>query len=301
MDTFDCRALKNTAQNLLRGGAGKSIAWLYAGIVAGTSAAVSVLTFLLSRQIAGTGGLSGLPARTALATAASVLEMGVQLALPFLAMGYLAAVLRLSRQEPADRQLLLEGFRNFGPVLRLLLLKGLVYLLVGFACTYPAMMLVAISPWGTPVLESILLGTQSPEAMVPMVVVFLILYLCVCAPIYYRLRLADFALMDNPTAGALAAMRTSLILTRHRSGLLFRLDVSYWWYYLARVGVLAVAYGDQLLQLGGVNAGLSPDVLFFLTCAVSLALDALLTGLKQNEVETAHALCYGAFSQTPNA
>ena len=89
---------------------------------------------LLSNGIEGTGGLSGLGMRSVLTTIQTLVEMLVQIALPFLQAGFLCAAIRIAHREAVGPEDLLGGFRNFHRVLRYKLLETGIYLLIAFAC-----------------------------------------------------------------------------------------------------------------------------------------------------------------------
>lgn len=314
MNTISCRELKNTAKGLLaeRGSEPRRLIAIYAGVSAGVSLAALVISFLLNRGIAETGGLSGLGTRSMLSTVAVVLQVAVGLLLPLWTMGYKSATLCFARR--GTQPSLLTGFQNFSPVFRLLVLKALLLGLVAFLCLYPATMLFFMTPLAEPMNEILApyIAAQTDtsqilqdaktmaaiqEAGKPIMLVFGGLFLLVAVPVFYRLRFAELSLMDEPQNGALAALKKSLLLTRRRCGQLLKLDISYWWYYLLTVAVAALAYGDRILPFLGVTLPISADAAYFLFSLLHLAMTFALAYAAQNQVETTYALCYDALME----
>ncbi len=313
MNTFSCHELKNTAKGLLaeRGSDPRRLVAIYAGVSAGVSLAVLVISFLLNRGIAETGGLSGLGTRSMLSTIAVVLQVVVGLLLPLWTMGYKSAALCFARR--GTQPSLLTGFQNFSPVFRLLVLKALILGLAAFLCLYPATILFFMTPLAEPVndvlapyvvaqteVSQIMQDTEAmaalQEAARPLLLFFGGLLLLVAVPVFYRLRFAELALMDNPKSGARAALKKSLLLTKRRCGQLLTLDISYWWYYLLSAGAALFAYGDSILSFLGVSLPISADAAYFLFSLLHLALTFALAYAAQNQVETTYALCYDAFA-----
>ncbi len=318
MDALNCRKLKNEAKQALKNASPtpQKLVLLYAVVSGAALLILSVIRLILERQIANTTGLSGLGTRSVLSTVSAVAQGAVNLALPFWTMGFTAAVLRFARRESAAPQVLLTGFRCFGPVIRLLLLKGLIYFLPAFLCFYPAVMLFFLTPFAAPLTDTLLplisegadvntvlqneaVLAAMEKAALPMELVFGAVYLVVCLPIFYRIRFADLALMDAPENGALAALRRSLRLTRRRWKPLVRLDLHFLWYYVLSGGILAAAYGDVLLSRLGIPLPLNADTAAFLFYAVHLLLDVALSYFAKNTVETTYAMCYDALDGAP--
>ena len=313
MNTFSCHELKNTAKRLLaeRGSEPRRLVAIYAGVSTGVSLAVLVISFLLNRGIAETGGLSGLGTRSVLSTIAVVLQVGVGLLLPLWTMGYKSATLCFARR--GTQPSLLTGFQNFSPVFRLLVLKALILGLAAFLCLYPATILFFMTPLAGPANDilapHVAAQTEASqliqdaetmaalqEAARPILLFFGGLLLLVAVPVFYRLRFAELALMDDPQSGARAALKKSLLLTRRRCKRLLTLDLSYWWYYLLSVAAALFAYGDSILSLLGISLPVSATAAYFLFSLLHLALTFALAYVAQNQVETTYALCYDAFA-----
>ena len=309
MDFRNHSELMRRADQSLSGAAydPKKLILVYTGTTALVMLLVTAANFLLQSQIAGTGGLSGLAMRSMLETAIQVLQTGVNLLLPFWTFGYLSCVLRMTRGQAFDLQGLLEGFRHFGPVLRLTLLRGGYFLMVGLMCIYPSMMIFMWTPFSQPfqqiiepfmsqdateiVLDDATLAAAT-EALAPMLVIYGILFLIFSAPKFYSFRMADYCLLDHPKEGALMAIRRStLMLHRNRLGLL-KLDLRFWWFYLLDALTVALCYGDTLLFLTGITLPLDQNVAYFLFFGLYLIAQIGLYVWMRNKVECTYAAAY---------
>lgn len=317
MDIRDRRALKSEAGQALSTAScnPRKIVLLYAGAAGVMMLLLSAFSLLLQQQIAQTGGLSGLGARTALSTVQTVLQYVGTVVLPFWNMGYLFVVLAISRGQSAAPSTLLEGFRKFGPVLRFWLLENLIFLGLAIVCFYPSMMLYLMTPLAAPLVSALeplvpdaamatdptalLEDPAVASAMMPMLVVFLIVYLLVAAPLFYRFRMAEFALVDNPKAGAIAAFRSSFRMMRGNRLALFRLDLSFWWFYALEALTAALCYGDSILAALGVSLPLSGDWAYFLFYALGLAAQTALYFWAKNQVTVTYAKAYDALGHNP--
>ena len=148
MDIRNRRELNATAEDALRlsGDTGKKLALIYTGLTALLSLALTAVSYLLDLQMAGAGGLGGLGTRSVLTFIRSVLELGSNLALPFWQMGFLFAAMGLARKEAVQPTSLLEGFRKFGPVLRLTIYKSLLITASVLLCVYASILVLSFLP-----------------------------------------------------------------------------------------------------------------------------------------------------------
>ena len=319
MDLLDRRGLKNAAGDALAQAPRnpKRIILIHTAVSLGIMLLVAVLDFVLSGQIENTGGLSGLGTRSVLTTVQSILQM-VQLAvLPFWEIGYLYAAMKMAVKEPAEPGTLLEGFRRFGPLFRIMLLKGLIFLVLGFVCTYVATQIFVMTPLSTPMLEAMAPVLNDPtlmesaageealmqvvdqaldDAMLPLLIITGILLCLVYIPISYRLRLVNYSVLENPREGALVAFRRSFRLMRGNCLEMFLLDLSFWWYYLLQILINLVCYGDLILSLAGVSLPWSGELSFFLFYILALAGQFVLYFLARNKVEVTYVTAYHVLS-----
>lgn len=295
--------LHNRAKSaLLRSPNHRRLVLLHGGIIALLSLAVSGLNLLLQQGIDATGGLAGLGTRSILSTVQTMLGFLTAVALPFWSLGYIAATVKFARQtqsRPAD---LLAGFRCFFPAVRLFLLQELIFVALAFACLNLGSILLCLTPLGSglsalmlPVLES---GgdpaTIDPDllidAIMPMLIGCAVIFAAIAIPVLYRLRMANYALLDNPRAGARNALGQSLRMTKGNCLALFKLDLRFWWFYAAEAVITVICYGDVIFSLLGVEMNVTAA--YFGFYALSLALQLALYTWQKNTVFTAYAEAY---------
>ena len=94
-------------------------------------------------------------------------------------------------------------------------------------------------------------------------------------------------------------MRASSELTRYRRLGLFKLDLSFWWFYLLNAGTLVLCYGDVLLNLMGVSLPWSEDVSYFLFLVLYAAAQLALYWWRKNEVDVTYAQVYTDLQNPP--
>jgi len=87
-------------------------------------------------------------------------------------------------------------------------------------------------------------------------------------------------------------MRTSRRQMRGNCALLFRLDLSWWWFYLLDALAVLVCYLDVILEFFGVALPISAQLTSFLCLAVSLLGQLGLYVWKRNEVAISYAHAY---------
>ena len=155
MDDRNLNTLPGRADRLLSQApySPKRLALLHAGVALGISLLATVLNLFLSRQIDATGGLAGMGLRSVLSTIQSVLELAGSLALPFWEMGIFAAAFLWASAQAAQPEVLPEGFRRFGPVLRLRLLQAILLVVLFMVLIYPSSFIFLLTPWAGPLLE----------------------------------------------------------------------------------------------------------------------------------------------------
>ena len=286
----------------------KKLALLHTGATMLFSLLVTALNFLLSQNMDAATGLAQMGNRAILGTIQSVLSLAGTLLLPFWQVGFLYAILKNLRTadgQPAD---LPEGFRRWGKIARLyILIFGITTLLI-FLCAQLASVLISFTPfWATmmadaqAILESAATSGQTTltaeemsallPAMIPTIVIMLLLLAAIGIPLFYRFRLAFFAIMDD-APGARAALKCSGQLTRGYKRKLLRLDLHFWWYYLALVLFSAIAYGDVILPYMGVNLPVSADTLFFITYVIYIVLQTLFSWQFAAHVQSCYAMFY---------
>lgn len=306
----DRQGLKETARQKLETAAydPRKLMWVFMGVSALAMFLVTGLNFLLTQQIAGTGGLGGIGTRAVLETVMEVLQTAVNLLLPFWTMGYLSCVLKIVRGQQFDLSNLLDGFRNFWPVLRLDLLYSMQFFTLAFLCLYPCILVYMLTPLSAPLMEVLepyaQAGTElaldeatmnaATAAMTPLVILFVVAFLVVAAPRFYNYRLAFYALLDDPAAGARMALRRSTVMMRGNRLDLLKLDVGFWWFYVLDGLTVALCYGDLLLGMMGISLPIPADISYFVFYGLYLAAQLGLYVWARNGVECTYAAGYDA-------
>ena len=309
MDIRNTRQLKEfSAERLANARDGQKIVLYYSLITVAVSAAAAGVSYVLSQQIAKTGGLGSMGVRSALTTAQTLLPIAQSVFLMCLTLGYLSTMLRIARGQYASPNGMRLGFDRFWVLLRCALLKGLIFGAAAMASLYIAIMIYMMTPLSNSAVDILMplvknAGTtgialddatyaQLMDATTPAMVIFGVLFLALAAPVFYRYRMADYLIIDRPATGALAALRDSRMMTKGSRWNLFRLDLSMWWYYAAILVSAAIGYGDQLLPALGITLPFSDTVAYFLFFGVYLAATFVIYYFLRNRVEVTYALAY---------
>ena len=289
-------------------GAGKLVA-IWAGVAAAAALLTSLFTLLLETQISDTGGLAGMELRSFLSTAQLALGLFTSIALPFWALGHTAACLEISRTQTARLSTLTEGFRRFGPALRFFLLQTVIYVVLAIVSLNISSILFSFTPFagqamnlmlplmenptgtGDPMADAALLGSAT-EAIIPAIGMWGVVFMVLCIPTFYRLRLAQLRLVDAPACGALAALFFSIQHMRHNCIKLFLLDLRFWWCYLGELAVVVLCYGDILLPMLGVSLPMDSQVGAMVFYVVSILAQAGLYILAKNRLAVTYAGFY---------
>lgn len=312
--TFQSRELKQTASARLQNAPKqKEIILLYSAITLGVSCLSLVLQALVSSQISNTGGLANMGSRSFLSAIVNFLPVVSMLVSLCLGFGYTGGMLRISRGQYASRNALKTGIERFWPLVRLKLLQGAILTAVGIGSSYLATLIFLASPLSdsfTATLEplvsggSLLSGTGATlqlddstigalyGAAAPLIVIFLIVGAAFAVPMLYKYRMADFVLLDHPGAGAMYAMRESRMMMRGSRFGLFRLDLSFWWYYVLSLLANILAYGDVLLPMLGLTLPFGDTFAYFFFYALSLGANFALLYCVYNKLNVTYALAY---------
>ncbi len=312
---LDSQTLRNEAEQALEAAdySPKRLMLLHTAVVIGVNLALSLVDYLLSQSIGSTGGLEGIGTRSVLETLRSLLRMGSLLALPFWEIGLLFTALRIVRRQEVRPAQLMAGFASFGPVLRMNVLRSLLYFGVLFLAVQLGTNIYLLTPWGAPMValmeQMLAAGTTDPagfmtEAMAweimagfaPIVAVLACLFLI---PLSLRLRMMDYCLLDDPRAGAFRALGRSMQLTRKRSWKLLKIDLHFWWFYALELLTVIVGYGDQLLAIWGVQLPMSAEVASIAFLTLGLALQLGLYVWKRDLVLATYAEAYESLLPPP--
>lgn len=281
---------------------------LHAGIALSLSLLVTVINFILERQIGGTGGLSGIGLRSILSTAQNVLILANTVLLPFWEIGLLFAALSIGRKRQAQPDCLLFGFRRFGPVLRLNLLKFALVIAAVMVSLQVGMAIFMATPLSKSffalietipkdgVLEEMLQDEALVNSMIssltPMYLSMAAVMCVILIPVSYYLRMADYLIMDMDSPRALVALIGSFRMMRYHCFDLLKLDLSFWWYYGLTLLCAALGYADALLPLIGISLPINPDVAMFLFYGIYLLAQLALAWFAGSYVQTTYAKAY---------
>lgn len=310
MNLKDRRALKDAASRCLSMSNGSKLILLHTGISLLFSAILCILDYVMEQQIGTTAGLSGIGLRSVLSTAQTMLRIVHTLFLPFWQIGYLFVTLKLAREEQATSGDLLEGFRCFGPVFRYQLFTGLMTFGILLAGGYIASTIYFMTPLSLPLQEALLpllteeAIAQDPvalsetilavaqEHLLPMLILAGVITAAIGIPVFYRYRMASLCLMDTPEKGAIHALRSSRKMMRSHCMGLFRLDLSFWYFYALAGLVILVSYTDVFLSAIHCPLPISADAQYFLFYGLSLVGELALYYFCKNKVSVTYAHAY---------
>lgn len=272
----------------------RRLALLFTAGSVGLGFAITLVNFLLGRQMESAVGLGGLDTRVTLTLIQTFLMIAGTVAVPYWQLGYTKAAMETARGQRAEPKSLLAGFQLFFPGLRLFLAKAAVIFAVTFLAAQAATILYVLSPASDSAMilaEQLLkdvtvideaMAAQLMKLMWPMYVIIGVAIIALGIPVFYRMRLADFQLLDGQ-ASALRNLAESNRRMRGNCVSFFRLDLSFWWYYLLQGLALAVSYGDMLI---------SGDLAFWVFYVISAGMQLLIGWAFLPRVMTGYAVAY---------
>ena len=287
---------------------GRTLALIHSGAALAVSLIVVIFNHVLSASIDGTGGLAGIGMRSVLMSAQSFLSTMSNLLLPFWQIGIVFAALGFARGQQVAPKNLAEGFRRFGKVLRTMLLQIIMYVAVCFAAMNLSSIIYFFTPLSAKItaqmepylsdpdaLSALLSDTTALEGlmgnMIPLYVILAVVLLVLCAPLFFRLRMASFAIMDD-APGALAAIFGSFRIMKGNCIALLKVDLQFWWFYALKILAVAVAYADAILPMVGIHLPFGENVLFFGAYGLYIALELAINWRYAAFVQTTYAHCY---------
>lgn len=305
MDMPNSRSLKQAAEDSLAQAKcnPKKLAVLHIAVVLLVSLVTLVLDFVLEAQVGAAGGLGGLGTRSVLKTAQQVLQMAQILLLPFWQIGWLYVTVKLARGKKTTTADFAQGFRHFFPFLRLMLLKMLIFAGIILLAVYVGSFAIAMSPLSSSAIYTMMNATDLEAAYpaimaemeriaIPMLLICGGLALAFVLPFFYRFRLAEYYLLDQPGLGARTALRGSRRMMRGNAWKLFRLDLSFWWFWLLEMAVTAVGFADIILPAMGVSLPWPEKVSYFGSFVLCGLCQMLLYYLCRAKVDVTYAQVY---------
>ena len=308
------RELKQQAENRLTSSQQeKKIILFYAGGLCIISVIYLLLDLLITSLTPQTGGLSTMGIRSFLSALSGILPVISFLLSMCLGFGYMGGMVRISRGQYASPNALRTGFERFWPLFRLTVLKGLILFGCAIGASYLTAIIFSFTPFanqflgvvepmmsggsllneGTLVLNDAVMDALY-SASIPILIIFLLVMAVFVVPMLYRLRMTDYVLYDHPEGGALYAIRESRKMMRNHRLAIFKLDFSFWWFYLALTICYGLNYSPVLLSLIGVTLPISPDVASVVFFLLSTLAEFALNYFLRNKMEVTYALAYNA-------
>lgn len=303
MSIPSAKYLKKKASNRLQSGNDpKKVVLVYAGIVALSSLVVTVVQDLLDSQISQTGGIQNIGTRSMLTTADTVLTIAQLLLVMCLTLGYTGSMLRIARGQYASPNSLKAGGERIWVLLRTRLLQMLIMTAAAFALCFLVVNVCLLTPLSNRVIA--VMGTVSAEellsnglalialysAMLPIILIYLVALVPLLWYFSCTYRIVDYLLIDRPQLGAFGVLRESRRMMQGNMKMMFRVDLSFWWYYLLQALVSVLVYLNMVLAPFAI--GLPPEVLYWGTVVLYLAADFALRYFFSNKVAVTYALFY---------
>lgn len=307
------KTVRSVARELLsRAGQLRQILLIYCGLLLASYLVTTGLNVGLDSMMSRSGGLGNLGTRSMLSTLQALLPLANTLVMLVLDLGLLAAMLRISRGQYTSPQTLRTGLARFFPMLRLILLQIPIYLALGVLAMYAALFFVTpLSNAAMELLTPIVTAGASSQQMMdslladeaalmsffraiaPMYGIVLVLLLGLMIPVSYRLGMAKLVILDDPRAGAFRAVSESLKMTRRNCMAFFKLDLSFWWYYLLTLLVSVLSMAESFLPLS--------EAMGWLLYGAALLLQTLIYYFLRPRLEVSRCLIYNAIRPKPQS
>lgn len=311
MNPSSPKDFKAMAHRRLSGADPKGLGTVHSAVSVGAGILVALVVLVTNRMIDNTGGLSDIGLRTVLGTVQQAVALIAQILLPFWTAGITFCAVALARGRAVGPKDLLGGLKRWGVLLRLYLFQMLLLTSAIYTIMQLALMLVMLTPFAEPMLDQMnsLMGQSAvldPAAitdaqaadlvktMLPVYIVALPLLAAVLVFFHYQFRLATYRVLDEDRPGAIRAMFQSCRLIHHHRFRLFRLDLSFWWYYLLQALLAAIPMADVILKAMGVPLPLEGDLFYLLSYLVYALGIVILHRYCLVRVETAYACFYDA-------
>ena len=307
------RAIRTAAQeSLATQPSHRKVPLAFIGIFSLLSLAVLVTNHILSLKIENMTGLANMGNRAVFSTITSVLSMVPMIFMTGWEMGYLMCALRFARRRYVEPLDLKNGFRKFWPILRAKILMAFVYFGIGIAAMYASVSIFMLLPISNafyeimvPLMDSLTVLNSTvfideatlaaaSTAILPAIAIFGVVFLVVCLPVFYGFRMVSFCIADNGSMGALAAMKESRAMMKGRKKDLFKLDLSFWWFFLLEGIISVLCYLDVILPHAGIILPWSNTISFFAFYLAAMVAQAALYWAYLNRVTVSQAVFYDA-------
>ncbi len=308
MVRFDIPQLFSIGRQRLDAGAErpKKLLNLYLLVFAAVSVGVNLISYGLTSAVDGFSGLSNVGARSALGALQSLVNLLSILFPPVWYYCFCAGSLRIYRGQDVQPKSMVSGFCQW----KRLLMAGLMYLLPVLGCSYLMTMLVStyvvlitsarLDPAALQaLLEAPTAAVQSAvtEAFLPLLLVCSLLFALIALFFLFRYRMAFFLMTDYPQIPGSQILRCASRMMRGHMGQFLRLDLRFWWYYLAQVLISLVPFAGLIAELAGVPLPLDPNLIILLSGIVHTLLISTLNYFFKNQMLYTYAAAYDQILQ----
>lgn len=236
------------------GGGFRKLVMIHSAVPIGVSL-VLMLVSALAAQIAPDGGLSNMGTHALISTVLVILQLAASVAVVFWDGGLLYSVLGVLRGRRPGVGSLTEGFSRFLPIVTSGIFRWLNYMLLMMVSGTVSSLLMSLMPMSEAMYQDILAFTENPTfplegSIASLVVIYMVVYCVVLAvllvPTLYRHRLTTYCIMDDEPIGGFSAVLLSTTLMRGNRRKLFRLDLSFWWFYALELLISALSMGELI-------------------------------------------------------
>lgn len=332
MNTIHPRSLKDRASSILESRTDFSkLVLIYAAISFGGLLLINLIQVLLNMSMTNQSGLSGMGISAMFLTAQSTLGTVYNLLMPFWEVGILYAAIRVTRQQNTEPSNLTQGFRRWGVILRFYILLVIAYFLVcivlGNAIVIALMVLLPVYMMVVPLPENFASSAAAMEENVekltemteisdptaifkllpvdvlnyvmPLMIFVFAAILVVMLHLYYRIRMSQYLLVDDPAVRARGALIISNQMTKGHKWKLFRLDLSFWWFFLLQAIAAGITFVPDILSLAGAALPMPTNVAYLLFQALSCGANVGILWLFGAKVQVTYACAYDVLRTPP--
>lgn len=311
MNLFTVKQLKGQARSILLETTPpyRNLVLLHSLVYAAAQLALFLLGMLTESMMAGTGGLSGMGTRAILGTVESVLSFAADILLPFWQLGILYTTLLVLGRQQVNFSMLTRGVRRFGPLLRFMIVYGLIATGVSLAVMNVMSFVVLVLP----VPEEMMLVMEKLEPdmlmdpvalmeslpmeelmqwLLPAYILMFAALLIVMVYLGQRLRFGYYLILDDQTNRALEAVSMSFRMTKGAVWQCLKLDLSFLWYTLLGLLPTAFVFSKWLFPAVGIELPIAPEMLQLVGLCISYALELLLVWWAGAHIEVTKACAY---------
>ena len=247
-------------------------------------------------------GISGLETFSRLETVSTMLSIAMYVVIMLWSPGILYCGLMLLREHDPWPKGLLRGFKKWGGIVKYTILVAAFVIVLVLAIS-PVATIISMPFMGEfttfitemPQTEAEMLTymesvseAQLTQMMLPMLLIMWGVALVVILPLSYRARMTQLIIMDEDRIGTREAIRFSFKLTKGSCWQLFRMDLSYWWYYI----LIAVTSSIPMAAMLPAFANYNETAVTLILNAVSAILGMGVYMLGLMKVSTAEAVAY---------